>query len=224
MPDSHDNYPQVTPTEMQIATHLTELNIMDIPNISPNNPNILTGAGLIVKESGTSTTAESSISSIVTNFLSAICSLPDPATLQDCSCHICLNNFSTSSEQPIQLPCGHIFGLSCLVTWTQEKLYTNCPMCRIQYLDPHKSLEACLKASKPHSTCDSISKMLEAMIRRFPVEEVLEYPHLMPEFDYLAGQFYGMIGQIQRKINMRTEEAQGDLAEDAVDCGKVDGQ
>ncbi|KAL8886767.1 MAG: hypothetical protein Q9192_006431 [Flavoplaca navasiana] len=94
MPNPLDNHPQETPAEMQLATGLIELNIMDNSDTPPNNPIIPISAEPIPKESNISATAASSISNIVTNLLRAICSLPDPATLQDHSCHICLNTFS----------------------------------------------------------------------------------------------------------------------------------
>ncbi|KAL9033440.1 MAG: hypothetical protein Q9180_005941 [Flavoplaca navasiana] len=214
--DARDDYPQMTPAEMQIATHLTELETMDFSNTSPNNPDILIRAGLIVNEPETSTAAEPTISRIVTNLLRAICSLPNPSNLQDQSCHICLNTFSTSSEQPFQLPCGHIFGFSCLVAWTQEKLYINCPMCRIQYLDPQKSLEVC----RQHSTCDLISQMIDRMIRDMPIPEMMRTQENMQDFDVVARDFYLMIGKIEKMIEERSEEEQGDMAENTVGLGK----
>ena len=209
MPDAHDNYPQVTPTEMQIATHLTELNTMGYSNTSPNNPDILVSAGLIVNESETSTTAASSISTIVANLLRAICSLPDPTTFQEQGCHICLNDFSTSAEHPIQLPCGHIFGLSCLVAWTKEKLYINCPMCRIQYLDPLKSLEVCRR----RSTSDLISQMIDRMIRDMPTREMMRNQENMQDFDVVARDFYLIIGKIEKRSEERSERINGSQTE-----------
>lgn len=204
MPNSRDNYPQGTPAEMQLATHVTELNNIDNLDNSPNNPIIPISAEPIPKEPNSSATAASNIFNIVTNLLRAICSLPEPTTLQDHSCHICLNTFNICGEPPIQLPCGHIFGLSCLVTWTQEKLFITCPMCRIQYLDPYKSLEVCRR----HSTSDLISQMIDRMIRDMPILEMMRNQENMQDFDVVTRDFYVMIGKIEVMIKGRNEEEQ----------------
>ncbi|KAL8789414.1 MAG: hypothetical protein Q9213_001171 [Squamulea squamosa] len=65
--------------------------------------------------------------------LRSICTFPPTDTLEDNTCHICLNTF-TESDEPAKLPCGHILGSSCLTTWTNERRYPTCPICREPYL------------------------------------------------------------------------------------------
>lgn len=43
-------------------------------------------------------------------------------------CSICYEPFQESNEEAVKLPCLHIFGKSCIITWLKE--YDTCPMCR----------------------------------------------------------------------------------------------
>ncbi len=63
---------------------------------------------------------------------------PDLASLKDDTCYICLETCSNSpkGETAVKLPCGHVFGLSCIAEWTRGMEYIDectCPMCRQPY-------------------------------------------------------------------------------------------
>ncbi len=56
------------------------------------------------------------------------------------SCTVCLDpapSSFTTGHNPIALPCGHVFGRSCLIQWQRRantsKDYYTCPMCRLEY-------------------------------------------------------------------------------------------
>lgn len=169
---------------------------MDNPDIIPDIPGTVRP---MTNEADTSAAAVSSIPTIVTAILRSICIFPNSTTLQDHSCTICLETFSTPGEEPIRLPCGHVFGSSCLVRWTQERLFRRCPMCRVQYLDPIKSLEVC----KLHSTSDASSELIDKVIgeiRSFTNSEILE-------FDRSADEFYEYIGLQKWLDTERSENA-----------------
>ncbi len=119
---------------------------------------------------GNDTAIANHVHSIVTTILRDICTAPNSNTIkQEDSCTICLEPFRTSREEPMRLPCGHVFGLSCLVTWTEPKVLRQCPTCRAQYLDPVKSLEVC----KLHSNSDATSLINIFMhkVQRFTIRE-----------------------------------------------------
>ena len=63
---------------------------------------------------------------------------PNLASLEDPTCYICFEKCSNSpkGEAAVKLPCGHVFGLSCLSEWTNrmETLKDcTCPLCRQLY-------------------------------------------------------------------------------------------
>ncbi|KAL8858781.1 MAG: hypothetical protein Q9178_004698 [Gyalolechia marmorata] len=74
------------------------------------------------------------------------CAFPVTESLEDKTCHICLSTF-TSSDRPARLPCGHIFGFSCLTTWSVGRPVPTCPICRAQYIDPVASVTADIRRS-----------------------------------------------------------------------------
>ncbi|KAF2787403.1 hypothetical protein K505DRAFT_367389 [Melanomma pulvis-pyrius CBS 109.77] len=70
----------------------------------------------------------------------------NPSDLNDDKiCYICLDPYHSPSnvpgelflEDPIRLPCGHIFGSSCILRWTLER--NTCPYCRTKLFDTHAS-------------------------------------------------------------------------------------
>lgn len=71
----------------------------------------------------------------------------DPSDLNDDdkNCYICLNPYRSPShvsdelfhEYPIRLPCGHIFGLNCILRWTLQS--NTCPYCRAELFDTYAS-------------------------------------------------------------------------------------
>ena len=58
-------------------------------------------------------------------------------------CGICLNKFADSNpHSPVQIPCGHIFGRSCLINWTNNTTQANhnkCPICLDPLFDKDRS-------------------------------------------------------------------------------------
>ena len=71
-------------------------------------------------------------------FIDSLISLElDELKKEDRSCAICLQPYRVgeSQEIPLQLPCGHIFGKECLLTWLtdigkDDAHVASCPMCR----------------------------------------------------------------------------------------------
>ena len=50
----------------------------------------------------------------------------------DNKCRICLEDTGGAySHTPVSLQCGHVFGRSCIVTWSQQSL--TCPVCRQEF-------------------------------------------------------------------------------------------
>lgn len=48
----------------------------------------------------------------------------------DTSCNICMDPFGSTNdpESPVQLPCGHVMGRSCISKWLETS--NSCPICR----------------------------------------------------------------------------------------------
>lgn len=48
---------------------------------------------------------------------------------EEIDCPICLKEYGTSPlDDPVELPCGHIFGETCIEEWRDQHL--SCPLCR----------------------------------------------------------------------------------------------
>ncbi|KAI4283819.1 MAG: hypothetical protein L6R38_001901 [Xanthoria sp. 2 TBL-2021] len=68
---------------------------------------------------------------------------PAAGDLEDHTCHICheesLTDYSSedTTEVPMKIFCGHVFGMACLLRWTLNKVdeenYPDCPVCRTVY-------------------------------------------------------------------------------------------
>lgn len=61
--------------------------------------------------------------------------LLQPTEVEDKSCSVCLENYlqGTSPELPRKLPCGHLIGTECLLTWASSHsraISIRCPWCR----------------------------------------------------------------------------------------------
>ncbi|KAL8682061.1 MAG: hypothetical protein Q9186_001850 [Xanthomendoza sp. 1 TL-2023] len=56
------------------------------------------------------------------------------------TCNICLQAFSDSKEDAIQLPCRHIFGKACIYEWRTGKLKPGCPLCKRRYTTTLKEM------------------------------------------------------------------------------------
>ncbi len=54
-------------------------------------------------------------------------------------CDICWNDYGPE-ERPVKLPCNHIFGEKCILTWargtTPSGRYNGCPTCRAEIFPP----------------------------------------------------------------------------------------
>jgi len=67
---------------------------------------------------------------------SAISNLLTPATAdslvsQGRRCIICFEDFEETNDNPVSLPCGHVFGEVCIISWLAENV--TCPYCRRDY-------------------------------------------------------------------------------------------
>ncbi|OVA06942.1 zinc finger protein [Macleaya cordata] len=48
-------------------------------------------------------------------------------------CSICMEPWSSEGDHQVScLPCGHVYGLSCIKTWIQLSSYSKCPQCNRQ--------------------------------------------------------------------------------------------
>ena len=61
------------------------------------------------------------------------------AIQQNSMCSICLNDYE-GEDRPVRLPCGHVFGKECIITWsrgiTPTGRHNGCPCCRAELLPP----------------------------------------------------------------------------------------
>ncbi|PSN69229.1 hypothetical protein BS50DRAFT_586566 [Corynespora cassiicola Philippines] len=81
-------------------------------------------------------------------FLNAGLQSIHPSQCIETDCSICFREFSTSYgsfderavEQPVQLPCNHVIGIECIITWTEES--NTCPFCRAQLFCPSVSMNS----------------------------------------------------------------------------------
>lgn len=70
--------------------------------------------------------------------LVASCTFPRTEDLEDVTCYICHEESLTrhGAETPIRSPCGHLFGMACLIRWVfgqmeeEGNLSPTCPNCR----------------------------------------------------------------------------------------------
>ncbi|KAL8831399.1 MAG: hypothetical protein Q9170_005313 [Blastenia crenularia] len=69
--------------------------------------------------------------------LSTACTFPLASSLSDPTCHICQEPSlcENGSETPIKLDCGHVFGMTCLLTHAEVSHPATCPLCREPILD-----------------------------------------------------------------------------------------
>ena len=62
-------------------------------------------------------------------------------------CVICWNDYD-GEDQPVKLPCGHVFGEECVLAWargtTPTGRHNGCPSCRAELLPP--SWHSCTSA------------------------------------------------------------------------------
>ena len=82
--------------------------------------------------------------------------LPKTAELDNnASCLICQEPFFTGEkpETPIKLPCGHLFGFSCILTWASKPgTAKTCPLCR-------KDVLTGMTAEEPNAQLDEASSL-----------------------------------------------------------------
>ena len=54
-------------------------------------------------------------------------------------CRICWTNYE-GGDRPVRLPCGHVFGEKCIITWSRRVTptgrYNGCPFCGAELLPP----------------------------------------------------------------------------------------
>jgi hypothetical protein len=97
-------------------------------------------------------------------------------------CNICYNPYRLDgvdlhkdTEEPIQLPCGHVFGLHCILRWTQDS--NSCPNCRAILFSPGSSADKSYQNNSNTEFSDDIS--LEPITNW----EILWYELMGIEFD-----------------------------------------
>lgn len=68
---------------------------------------------------------------------SGTCVYEDELDAENRTCYICFSDFMTlpTAEAPIQLHCGHMFGVSCIMQWlrshpSETNINNTCPQCR----------------------------------------------------------------------------------------------
>ena len=66
--------------------------------------------------------------------------VPSPDAIENNqACSICWTDYS-GADQPVTLPCGHIFGEECILAWargtTPTGRHNGCPTCRAELLPP----------------------------------------------------------------------------------------
>ncbi|KAL8771475.1 MAG: hypothetical protein Q9209_003145 [Squamulea sp. 1 TL-2023] len=94
-----------------------------------------------------------------------ICTFPALERLDREDCSICSNEYQTDGpEKPIQLGCGHVFGMTCILTWTLDKVgagnIPDCPVCRRPCLNPVENNDmAEALALIPDERADAIQRL-----------------------------------------------------------------
>jgi hypothetical protein len=92
------------------------------------------------------------------------------------NCYICYNPYRLDGvdsddediEEPVQLPCGHIFGRSCIQRWMQES--SSCPNCRTLLSDS----SLCDRTS-PHSESYPTADDWAATLGRASVQDLFDH-------------------------------------------------
>ena len=82
------------------------------------------------------------------------------------TCGICFDEYSAEDDHRIcALPCGHVYGLSCLTKWV--KSYKSCPMCKVK-VQPTKIIKlfAASIAVKDNSDTIKVQRELDELQRK----------------------------------------------------------
>lgn len=82
-------------------------------------------------------------------FLEHLPKVPEDELPDNEECVLCKEPFGTKvdgergkeSEHPVKLPCGHIFGSSCIAIWLEKEGKTTCPYCRHQLFGTSSDFE-----------------------------------------------------------------------------------
>lgn len=96
------------------------------------------------------------------NQVLSTCTFPDTAELEDQKCAICHDDSlgPNGTEKPAKLPCGHIVGVSCFMTWILKQIddgtgKSYCPFCTTSFLDlptaPNHELDRWIDLLAGHS-------------------------------------------------------------------------
>ncbi|KAI4240736.1 MAG: hypothetical protein L6R40_004981 [Gallowayella cf. fulva] len=135
---------------------------------------------------------------------------PSVNELDDATCYICYKSLRGGTELPIKLSCGHVFGMTCILTWTLNKREVgkaaNCPICRTSYSAdmPDSEVEESEPADEETETTDEES-------------EATETEDLSPLLDALADDMPGTdfrLDEEEERWVARAEELWEDLCYD----------
>ncbi len=65
-----------------------------------------------------------------------------PAAAEDRRCALCLTIYKSDNEEPVMLPCSHIYDRECINEWLSEKktAKNTCPICRTSLFEQDESL------------------------------------------------------------------------------------
>ena len=86
------------------------------------------------------------------------------------NCPVCLERYSQQSEQPIRVPCGHIIGKNCLLTWLQSaprnaNNNTNkCPICRAVLFEHEVDEDTIIANGYTRRVQEDLDRLLDAII------------------------------------------------------------
>ena len=92
-------------------------------------------------------------------------SLINRALFNNNRCWICLEDMGGAySHTPVSLQCGHVFGRSCIVTWSEQSL--TCPLCRHEFSEQELAMPESL-----------IRRVLSKRSRAVPIMGLVAFAH-----------------------------------------------
>ncbi|KAI4098044.1 MAG: hypothetical protein LQ339_006612 [Xanthoria mediterranea] len=108
----------------------------------------------------------------------AASTFPDPARLEDSTCHLCQETslVENGSETPIKLKCGHVFGMICLLGWNFEEFRRHsvptCPVCRELLFERPVHPPATLEATTPDEDDEDLIDWIQELASWIPGDSV----------------------------------------------------
>ncbi|CAL8584095.1 hypothetical protein XPA_009700 [Xanthoria parietina] len=138
----------------------------------------------------------------------AASTFPDPANLEDHTCHLCQETslVENGSETPIKLRCGHVFGMTCLLAWNFEEFRRHsaptCPSCRELLFEKPAHPPATVDATTPDEDDEDWINFAEQLWKEI-CDAMLDYIEGMEYFGSrsLSGEieyfFYTLLPSIE---------------------------